>query len=325
VDHINYEGNTTQNGIEYHFPGSGRPCYFPSRLHKLVEDLRPDVVVVSSFMFPLQLMQLRDTLGRKVKIIVQNHAEKPFTGVKKLLQKVASKKVDTFLFAAAETGHEWIKKGNIVSSAKIVELMEVSSVFKAIDKKHSNASPVFLWVGRLNENKDPLTIVRAFLNFARTHTGAKLYVIHQTDELLAEAKSLLATPSPVIFLGKMLHNELQHWYANADFFVSGSHHEGSGTALCEAMSCGCIPIVTNIPSFRAITGGCGFLYESGNQQALLMAMENAVSIHRDTAVEKVFIQFKERLSFEAIAKRFQQLLFEQTKSESTLPQTSSIE
>jgi glycosyltransferase involved in cell wall biosynthesis len=282
------------------------------------------VVVVSSFMFPLQVIQLRRFLGKNVKIVVQNHAERPFTGFKKVLQKIASKHVDHFLFTSSETGHEWIKRGNIVSSASIVELMEVSSVFGPITKKSTNASPVFLWVGRLNENKDPLTVVKAFLQFANDHADAKLYMIYQTDELLSQIKNLLSSPSPVMLLGKIPHNELQHWYDNADFFVSGSHHEGSGTALCEAMSRGCIPIVTNIPSFRAIAGDAGFLYEAGNSKALLAAMQNVVTVDREAAVEKVYRQFKERLSFEAIAQRFQQLLPEQTNSESNLPQTSSM-
>jgi glycosyltransferase involved in cell wall biosynthesis len=324
VDHINFEGVATHNGVEYHFLNSGGPGYFPLRLHKMVKTFRPDVVVVSSFMFPVQLMQLRQQLGKKVRIIVQNHAERPFAGFKKLLQKFASKQVNHFLFTSTETGHEWIKTGNIVSSASIVELMEVSSIFQPPDKKFPNASPVFLWVGRLNKNKDPLIIVRAFLQFAKVQPDAKLYMIYQTDELLAEIKKMLPDASPVIMLGKISHEELLHWYTQTDFFLSGSHHEGSGTALCEAMSCGCIPIVTNIPSFRAITRGCGFLYEAGNQQALLTAMRNAINADRHTAAQNVLTQFKERLSFQAIAQRFQRSLFEQINSESTSSQTSSI-
>jgi glycosyltransferase involved in cell wall biosynthesis len=324
IDHINYEGKATHNGVEYHFLNSGRPGYFPFTLHQLVKSLLPDVVVVSSFMFPLQLLQLRGKLGNTVKIMVQNHAERPFTGLKKYLQHTASKRVNHFLFASSETGHEWMKKGNIAASANIVEFMEVSSIFGLTDKRTSNASPAFLWVGRLNQNKDPLTVVKAFLQFSGARSASRLYMIHQSDDLLREIKNLLPNPSPIILLGKIPHHELQHWYNRADFFIAGSHHEGSGTALCEAMSCGCIPIVTNIPAFRTIAGTCGFLYEAGDQQALLTAMQKAVDADRDAVAQKVLSQFKERLSFQAIAKRFQQLLAEQTKSESTVSQTSSI-
>ena len=50
------------------------------------------------------------------------------------------------------------------------------------------------------------------------------------------------------------HDEMPNYYAAADVFVSGSHSEGSGYALIEAMSAGVVPVVTDIPSFRAIAG-----------------------------------------------------------------------
>jgi glycosyltransferase involved in cell wall biosynthesis len=324
VDHINYAGTETHNGVTYHFLNDGKPGYFPFRLHKFVKDLRPDVVVVSSFMFPLQLLQLRHALGNGVRIIVQNHAEKTFSGVKKILQRLASSRVNHFLFASAETGHEWIRNGNIIPSANIVELMEVSSTFKPAAEKSIQTSPVFLWVGRLNENKDPVTVVRAFLQFAEMNRDAKLYMIYQSDELLGEIEKVLRAPSPIVLLGKKPHDELQKWYNDAGFFVSGSHHEGSGTALCEAMSCGCIPIVTDIPSFRSITGNCGLRYKAGDQQALLAAFQRTLNINRAQEAQKVLMQFKERLSFEAIAERFQQLLSAQANNESTRSQTASI-
>ncbi len=53
------------------------------------------------------------------------------------------------------------------------------------------------------------------------------------------------------------------YYNSADYFVLGSHYEGSGFSLVEAMSCGVIPIVTDIPSFRMMTnnGKIGTLME----------------------------------------------------------------
>ena len=47
---------------------------------------------------------------------------------------------------------------------------------------------------------------------------------------------------------------MPNYYGAADVFVSGSHSEGSGYALIEAMSAGVVPVVTDIPSFRAIAG-----------------------------------------------------------------------
>ena len=56
--------------------------------------------------------------------------------------------------------------------------MEVSSVFYPIDKiiarSKTNVSgdPVFIWAGRLNKNKDPLTVVNAFFKISSISTNS---------------------------------------------------------------------------------------------------------------------------------------------------------
>jgi glycosyltransferase involved in cell wall biosynthesis len=318
IDQINYTGEFTQNGIHYYFVDAGqKKNYFPRRLNQFVKALDPAVVVVSSFLFPLQVIQLRNSLGKKVKIILQHHAEKPFTGLKKYIQRLAGLTTNIFLFTSYETGADWVRKGNLGTEKKIRELMEVSSVFNPVDKKIARertgiaGSPVFLWVGRLNENKDPVTAVKAFLRFAAIQPAAKLFMIYQAAELVPEIKKLLLQnpgPSSIVLVGEIQHSDLLYWFNSADFFLSASHYEGSGTALCEALSCGCIPIVTDIPSFRIISGGCGLLYEPGNEEALLSALRQTMYLDVEEKKNKALDHFKTKLSFEAIAVRFQQIL-----------------
>jgi glycosyltransferase involved in cell wall biosynthesis len=76
-------------------------------------------------------------------------------------------------------------------------------------------------------------------------------------------------------------------------------------AVCEGMSCGCIPILTDILSFRTITGmgSCGALYEAGNARALEEALMRISRTDREKEREKVISRFREHLSFEAIAAR----------------------
>ncbi len=317
VDQINYEGNFTHNGIQYYCVNDGKKInYFPRKLNRFVKELRPEVVVVSSFLFPLQVIQLRNCLGNKVKIIIQHHAEKPFIGLKRYIQRLASRKVDAFLFTSYETGADWVRKKNLDTDKKIYELLEVSSVFHPVDKKTAiektnvSGSPVFLWVGRLNKNKDPLTAVKAFLKFTALQPAAKLFMIYHTAELASDIKKLLLPntgTSPVVLVGKIQHNELLYWFNSADYFLSASHYEGSGTALCEAMSCGCIPILTNIPSFRMISGNCGLLYEPGNDDALLLVLQQTMNLKVEEKKNNALVRFKTELSFEAISAKFQQL------------------
>src|SRR2546422_6513076 len=74
--------------------------------------------------------------------------------------------------------------------------------------------------------------------------------------------------------GYISHEQLAAFYSAADLFVLGSHREGSGYALIEALACGAIPIVTNIPSFRALTGNgaVGTLWPAGDAAAFAGAL-----------------------------------------------------
>jgi len=317
VDQINYEGEFVHNGVQYHFVNNGKAKdLFPHKLNRFVKNLQPDVVIISSFMFPLQLIQLRLQLGNRVKIVVQHHAEKPFTGAKKLLQNMASKKTDAGIFASMDIGKAWIKSGNLNPSMNISEIVGGTSVFYPTDKHlakqktNCNGAPVFLWVGRLNPNKDPLTAVKAFARFAEHQPAARLYMIYQTTELLPAIKELIPPhrSDAFVLIGKVEHNELLYWYNSADFYLSASHYEGSGTALCEAMSCGCIPVVSNIPSFRMINGNCGLLYEPGDVDGLFAALQQTQHLNMQDQRTKTLLHFKNQLSFEAIAIKFQEMV-----------------
>ena len=315
IERINYKGSLHHNGVKYYFIHlNGTVVLFPWRMHWLIKKQQPDVVLVQGFIFPLQIIQLRWAIGKKAKIIVQNHAEKPSSGIKKFFQRMADHYISAYLFTSYEMGMEWVEKGIIANGEKIVEVMEASSSFSVIGKKAGDAIiktsnvPVFLWVGRFNANKDPGTVVKAFICFLGFQPSAKLYMIYQTEELLQEVTDLIRMDdnarSAITLLGKIPHQQLEKWYNAADFFISGSHYEGSGIAVCEAMSCGCIPVITNIVSFRKMTGygKCGLLYEPGNDRALLNVLLQTQKMDIRKEQDKVLQQFKEELSFEAIAR-----------------------
>jgi glycosyltransferase involved in cell wall biosynthesis len=103
---------------------------------------------------------------------------------------------------------------------------------------------------------------------------------------------------------------LENWFNAADFFISTSHREGSGIAASEAMSCGCIPVLSNIISFRRMTGPgkCGLLFEAGNPDSLLQTLIQTNGMDTEAEKGKVLEQFRAELSFEAIAKKINALL-----------------
>jgi len=313
IEHIDHQGAYFFNGVDYQFRRFTKPgYYFPLVMHRFIKRQDPDIVFIQGMHHPMQVVQLRLFLGKKAKIIVQHHAEKPFTGKKRSLQILADKYIDAYLFASFGLGREWLEAGIISSAQKIHEVMEVSSVFHTIDpilakaKTSASGQPVFLWVGRLDQNKDPLNVIKAFLAFVKTCPSARLYMVYATDELLTDVIKVLNNDpagDAVTLIGKLSHDELLYWYNSADFMISGSHYEGSGTAVCEAMSCGCIPILTDIFSFRTMTqnGRFGMLYPPGDRQALLNVLLQTVGMNMEAERQKVLDHYTETLSFKAIA------------------------
>jgi glycosyltransferase involved in cell wall biosynthesis len=321
IEQINYEGVLENNGVKYHFLNfKKKKLYFPWRLHTYIKKLQPDIVLVNGFIFPLQIIQLRLKLGTAVKIIVINHAEKPGNGTRKLLQQLADRFVDKYFFTASQMGMTWVQCGIIANAGKIAEVMEVSSVFSIMDRNKALAwtgvtgNPVFLWVGRLDENKDPVTVINAFARFTEVQPGAKLFMIYHTEELIDEIRNLCKKDErlegTVTTVGKIPHHEMKYWYNSADFIIAASHYEGSGIAVCEAMSCGCIPLLTNIMSFNKMTGpgNCGLLYEPGNAASLLKVLIQTVELDTEIERAKTLQQFKSELSFEAIAKKIERVI-----------------
>ncbi len=318
IKQMNYRGDELFKGVHFKFVNyNDEKLRFPWKLHRLIKSMNPDIVVVHGLHNPLQIIQLHFKINKKTKIIVQNHAEKPAIGLKKQLQKIADKYIDAYLFASKAMGLDWVNKGNLASAGKIHEVMEVSSVFYPVEKesalKKTGAlgQPVFLWVGRLDKNKDPLTVVKAFIEFLKISPLARLYMIYHTEELLDDIKNVLnkhhISTDTITLVGLVPNEEMLYWYNSADFIISGSHYEGSGTAVCEAMSCGCVPIVTDIFSFRMITddGNIGLLYEAGNGAALLTALIKTQQMNMQEQRNKAIAYFKSTLSFEAIANKIE--------------------
>ncbi len=308
--HTKYCGTLKKNNVFYHFTGlQGLSLIFPVAFHRQVKKLNPEVIFIQGFHHPFQALLLSLTLGSKIKIFIHHHAERPLRFHKKYLQQFLDKFIIGYFFTSVELAKPWIDKGQIASESKVTEVMECSSIYHPMDRElakqkvNVNGEKNYLWVGRLEPNKDPITLVNAFIKFLTTQPQAHLYVIYQQDDLLREVSSLAENYPNIFLIGKQDKEQLQHWYNSADFIISTSHYEGSGIAVCEAMSCGCVPILTSIPSFRWMTDGgtCGLLFEKGNVESLLQALMKSKQINLAEERNKTIKVFQNSLSFKAIA------------------------
>ena len=227
----------------------------PFRFNWFIKSLQPDYILVHGFGFVHYLIFLKMILP-KAKIVLQSNgfAPKP-KGIKKYIYEVSDYFIDGYLFTGIENAKPWYEN-NILAKNKIFSVMEGSTHFKfSGNEKRKPYS--FLWVGRLDANKDPLTILKAFERFIDIEENVILTMIFHENHLLPQVQDFILSreklKKSVIIKGYVAHHLLEAIYNEKEFFILGSHYEGSGYALSEAMACGCIPIVTSIPSFRFMT------------------------------------------------------------------------
>ncbi len=317
MEQIAYEGEQVRRGVHYFFCNPGKPVRrFPLALHRLIQKQEPDAVLVNGMSFPLQLIQLRRKLGPRVIILQLHRADHPATGLKKWLQRKAARKTDGFLFSSASLGEEWLEQGIIPDKKMIHEIFPVSSVFCPGDTTEARRRTGmgngvnYLWAGRLNRNKDPLTLVRAFRQFRKNNPTAHLWLVYQSGELFAEVKEAAANDPGIHLVGPVAQAQMQDWYRAADFFISGSYYESAGIAACEAMSCACIPVLSDIPSFRHLAddGRCGLLFEPGKEAELRKALEQTAGMNIPAEKAKAEKRFEEEFSFRALADKLEKLL-----------------
>lgn len=315
VKHLNHSGECTREGIGYSFfKSKNKFTYIPFRSHRSIQHSKPDMVLVQGLIFPIQVMALRMKLGSRCLILLQHHGELPFKK-KRIFQRLADGFINGYFFTSLGNATIWRKHRVIKDEKKCFELPSSSTSFvrkdKATCKQQTglNGNFNFLWVGRLNGNKDPLTVVHAFARYTRINPAARLYMVYQHNELLPEIiavkKEDAVLEQALILVGLLPNDELEIWYNAADYFISGSHHEGGSYALTEAMACGCIPIVTDIPAaMKTIDNGkAGYYYEAGNSDDLFSLLSSLQEEDQPAMSDLVHAQFERELSPGAIASK----------------------
>lgn len=307
IDHIGKTTSFIHNDIKFEYIKKryNLKWIFPWKAFLKLKKLNPETVYVQGLSFPHFIIIMRLFLKPKTKILVHDHADICPVNWKKVIYKWADRHISTYFFTSKKTAKPWFDNKIISSENKIAECVEGSTHFKydASIQKEENS---FLWVARLDANKDPLTILHAFSEYIKTEPKAILNMIYENTTLLAEVKNLInikAINNNVNLIGALNHDDLEKWFQKSTFFILGSHKEGGPISLIEAMACGCIPIVTNIPAHFAMTnqGKCGFLFESGNKNELIEILRNLKNVNLDKMREKVIIIFQQEMSHQAIA------------------------
>lgn len=315
-----------KNKVKYYFikdqfTGRLEPWQLPFKFLKRIISLKADIVHLHTFPCSIPVFLLRFLLNKKTGMVIQNHGGIIIKGLEWKLYAQMANIADAFFFTTTEQAKHWFKSKNLLK--KVMPVMEGCTVNfnipernRALADSYKNEArlklclqgdPVFLWIARLDENKDPLTILNGLEAFFKIYSKASLYMIYSDATLLAAVQEKISRSeslhNKVYLLGKIPHNQIQNYYRSADYFVLGSHYESSGFVVIEALSCGCVPIVTDIPSFRMITdnGKLGALWKAGDKNTFVDAVHNAMQKPLKEEASKCIEFFSKNLSSDAIA------------------------
>jgi glycosyltransferase involved in cell wall biosynthesis len=307
-----------RDGVAYRFvaeprlPGRRRVTgAMPWRLARAAAALAPDVIHLNGLGHPLHARALT---GVGAPVLAQDHAGAPPHRLARL-HRWGLARVRGVAFTAREQAEPFFRAGVLRPGVPVFAIPESSTRFTAGDVGSARAAtgvhgdPALLWVGRLNDNKDPLTLLDA-LSLALPHLpGARLWCCFHEAPLLAAVRARLAAQPAlaerVHLLGAVPHAQVELLCRAADFFVLGSRREGSGYAVLEAMACGATPVISDIPSFRAITGGgaAGALAPVGDAGAFAEALVALAARPREVLRECTLAHFRAELSFEVVGAR----------------------
>ena len=175
-------------------------------------------------------------------MLVQDHASGPRRRLR-WLRRWSLDRVAACAFTSAEQAGPLADAGNLPAHLRIVEIPESSSRFTPGDRQEARDStgvtgnPAVLWVGHLDDNKDPLTILRALALALDQLPDLQFWCAFGSARLLPEIERLLQQcprlAGRVHLLGQVPHERIEQLCRACDIFMLGSHREGSGYALLD--------------------------------------------------------------------------------------------
>jgi glycosyltransferase involved in cell wall biosynthesis len=314
-----------RDGVRYQFVRERHPTVLRRRLGnwarpltrrvaETARSLAPDVVHMQGLSLPLHTRLLCDTLPN-VPVLVQDRADRAPRGWRSRVWRHGLARVAAVAFTTREQADPFVAAGVLSPDTPVFEVLGTSSWFNPGDiaaaRQRSGlyGDPCFIWLGHLDANKDPLTIIDAVARAAPSLPNPHLWCCWGSAPLLDQVKQRIAGHAAlrdrVHLLGPRPHAEIETLLQASDFLLQASRREGGGFVAIEALSCGVIPIVTDIPAFRRVTdnGVFGGLAQPGDVDAFVREIVAWAGRDREPLRVRAREHFERNLSFDALGRQ----------------------
>jgi glycosyltransferase involved in cell wall biosynthesis len=172
-----------------------------------------------------------------------------------------------------------------------------------VDDLKASSGPVILWVGRLEDEKNPLDVFRIAVAMEATNPDVRFLMVGDTPdyhEYIKNSRKLIRRkiPASIRFERQVKFEMMASLYKLAaisgGLLLSTSKFESSPMTFLEAMACRCPILSSNVGGVDNLLqqGKLGVLYRSGNISSAIKEIEQLTNLSckrkNDRRVERAF-------------------------------------
>ena len=263
----------------------GRITNFRRRIQKLrntFKELNPDLIL--SFLGKNNVMAINAARGLEIPVVVsvrsnpsREYASKGLNlSMNMLFPKAAGVVVQT-------TGARDYFKDSIRKKCKILPNSIHPDFINREIVPFENRTKTIVSVGRLDDNKNQILLIKAFGRIAAEHSDYRLVIYGDgpsKNKFMDEAGRLGLLDKSIFFMGNV--SGVADKISDSEIFVLSSKQEGMPNALIEAMSLGLCCISTDCPcggpKDLIDNKGNGILIPMGSDEEMEMSLSEALSL-----------------------------------------------
>lgn len=143
-----------------------------------------------------------------------------------------------------------------------------------------------LTVAYLSANSYHRKGLSTFIETARITPEIEFMIVGKIVDRDIAAKIASEKPANLTFLAdedneKILRDHFPAIFQKAKIYLQLSYHEGFGVSMAEAMSCGCIPIVTKVGAIPEVVGDTGRYVPVNDPVAARQAILDCLATYRE--------------------------------------------
>ncbi|AKB24196.1 Glycosyltransferase [Methanosarcina sp. MTP4] len=224
------------------------------------------------------MVKLAKLLGKKSIVVIGGFevACEPEIRYGALLEPVLAKRVKYILnnadkiISVSKFSENDILKTSKPKKLKVIHNSIDTNKFRSDQKKED----IVITIGNSTNARCKLKGIDTFVKASAKFPSTKFVVIGDYD--IPILKKLKEIQPNVHFTGLIPHEEVALWLKKAKVYCQLSYYESFGVALIEAMSCECVPVITERGAMSEVAGDTGFVVPYGDPEATAEAIKKAL-------------------------------------------------